>query len=922
MDQDSVHMMAASKVPMLKLGVETTIAPAIVKEKAQRRLKLKARSTLLMCIPNEHQLKFNSIKDAKSLLQAVEKRFGGNAATKKTQRNLLKQQHENFTTSSSEVLDQTFDRLQKLISPLEIHGERILQEDVNQKFLRSLSPEWNTHTIVWRNKPEIDTLSLDDLYNNLKIDETEVKGTSSSNTNTQNVAFVSTNSTSSINGAVNTAHDVTTASTLATLVNSTTIDNFSDVFIYSFFSSQPNYPQLDNEDLQQIHLDDLEEMNLKWQMAMLTIRARRFLKNTGRKFSLNGNETIGFDKSKENTRRIVPVKTPTSTASVLCDGLDGYDWSDQAEDGPTNFALIAYSSTSSNSEIIDKCKTGLGYNAVPPPYTGKFFPPKPDLSGLEEFINEPIVTEPTVKKPEVETSETKVSTNKPKVVRKNFGPPVIEDWISDSEDEAESKSKIEKKTVKPSFAKIKFVKSKEQVKSPRKEIVKQDYKEIDGGYVAFGGNRKGGKITGRGITYYYWVDVNAVEVYTSCIEQFWATVKAETINEEGQLQALVDGKEEGMSNHNRIYVTPSHIKKIFGNMKRVGKGFSRRDTPLFPTKIVQAQEDMGEDEAVNEEMNDSLERAAATATSLDEEQDRGYIFKTQSKATPDEPGSQGTSLGGGPRRRIADIDANEDITLVSTHDEQMFDVDQDLGGEELDEEVALKLQAELQAEFKKEKRLAGERAHQELEANIALIESWDDVQAKINADYQLAERLQAKEQQELNDEEKAKLFMQLMEKRRKFFAAKRAEEKINKPPTQAQQRKIMCTYLKNMEGKKLTDLKNKYFDSIQKMFDRAVKRVNIFIDYKTELVEENEKGVEIDAIPLAVKPPSIVDWKIQKEGKKSYYKIIRADGSSKIYLIFSHMLKDFDREDMETLWKLVKAKYGSTWPEGDYVRVL
>ncbi|GJV18786.1 hypothetical protein Tco_1367806 [Tanacetum coccineum] len=184
MDQDSAHMVVASKVSMLKPGVETTIAPTTAKEKAQRRLELKARSTLLMGITNEHQLKFNSIKEAKSLLQFVEKRFGGNAATKKTQRNLLKQQYENFTASSSEVLDQTFDRLQKLISQLEIHGESISQEDVNQKFLRSLSPEWNTHTIVWRNKPEIDTLSMDDLYNNLKIYEPEVKGTSSSSTNT------------------------------------------------------------------------------------------------------------------------------------------------------------------------------------------------------------------------------------------------------------------------------------------------------------------------------------------------------------------------------------------------------------------------------------------------------------------------------------------------------------------------------------------------------------------------------------------------------------------------------------------------------------------------------------------------------------------------------------------------------------------
>ncbi|GJU20790.1 ribonuclease H-like domain-containing protein [Tanacetum coccineum] len=530
MDQDSVHMVAASKVPMLKPengnappitkvveGVETTIAPTTAEEKAQRRLELKARSTLLMGIPNEHQLKFNSIKDAKSLLQAVEKRFGGNAATKKTQRNLLKQQYENFTASSSEVLDQTFDRLQKLISQLEIHGESISQEDVNQKFLRSLSPEWNTHTIVWRNKPEIDTLSLDDLYNNLKIYEPEVKGTSSSSTNTQNVAFVSSNSTSSTNGAVNTAHGATTASTQATAVNSTTIDNLSDAVICAFFASQPNSPQLDNEDLQQINLDDLEEMDLRWQMAMLTMRARRFLKNTGRKFSMNGTETIGFDKSKvecynchkrghfarecraprnqenrnrENTRRVVPVETTTSNALVSCNG-SGLEFLEAR--------LLVYKKNESVyeedikvlkheihlrevaiTEIVDKCKIGLGYNVVPPPYTGNFMPPKLDLSfsGLEEFVNKPIVSDPTVSEPiikkhTVETSEAKASVDKPKAVRKNNGAPLDEDWISDSEDEAKSKPKIEKKTIKPSFAKIEFVKSKEQVKSPRKTTDKQ-----------------------------------------------------------------------------------------------------------------------------------------------------------------------------------------------------------------------------------------------------------------------------------------------------------------------------------------------------------------------------------------------------------------------------------------------------------------
>ncbi|GKE50885.1 hypothetical protein Tco_1486041 [Tanacetum coccineum] len=181
MDQNKVQMVAALKVPMLKpseyelwrMKMEQYIQMidySLLKvlrlqlllqllKKAQRRLELKASNTLLMGIPNEHQLKFNSIKDAKSLLQAVKKRF-------------------------KVVLNQTFDKLQKLISQMEIHGESISQEDVNQKFLRSLSTEWNTHTIMWRNKPDIDTLSLHDLYNNLKIYATEVKGTSSSSTNT------------------------------------------------------------------------------------------------------------------------------------------------------------------------------------------------------------------------------------------------------------------------------------------------------------------------------------------------------------------------------------------------------------------------------------------------------------------------------------------------------------------------------------------------------------------------------------------------------------------------------------------------------------------------------------------------------------------------------------------------------------------
>ncbi|GKC87505.1 hypothetical protein Tco_1148154, partial [Tanacetum coccineum] len=146
---------------------------------------------IVMSITTSEEKAQRRLEDAKKLLEAVEKRFGGNAATRKTQRNLLKQQYENFTTPSSEMLDQTFDRLQKLVSQLELLDEKLSQEDVNQKLLRCLSLEWNTHAVAWRNKTDLDTMSTDDLYSNLKVYEPEVKEMSSSSSSTQNMAFVS-----------------------------------------------------------------------------------------------------------------------------------------------------------------------------------------------------------------------------------------------------------------------------------------------------------------------------------------------------------------------------------------------------------------------------------------------------------------------------------------------------------------------------------------------------------------------------------------------------------------------------------------------------------------------------------------------------------------------------------------------------------
>ncbi|GJY69615.1 hypothetical protein Tco_0472597 [Tanacetum coccineum] len=597
-------------------------------------------------------------------------------------------------------------------------------------------------------------------------------------------------------------------------------------------------------------------------------------------------------------------------------------------------------------------------------------------------------------------------------------------------------------------------------------------------------------------------------IYISYIEQFWTTAKVKTINGEAQLHARVDGK--------KIIITES--------------------TPSGSTDNVA-------DDAVYKELDDSLVRAATTASSLEAEQDSGNIIKTRSKATPNEAGSQGTTSGGGPRRqdtmgdttaqtrfenvsktsndsllagvntpqsdedsmklkelmkfctklqqrvldlentktaqaqeitslklrvkklekkrgsrthklkrlykvgrsarvissdeaslgdqedaskqgrKIDDIDKDVEITLVIETqrrygDDLMFDTsildDEDVfAGYYMAEKeinvaakevitadpvttacevvttasvkistasptettitndltlaqtlieiksakskvkgVVIREQSESTTRTRPQQLPSKDKGKGKMvepekpmkkkelikldeEINSKLQAEFDE-EAKIEADHELAQRLQAQEQEELSDVEKATLFVQLLEKRRKHFATKRAEEKRNKPLTQAQQIKILCTYLKNMEGKKPKDLKNKSFDSIQKMFDRAFKRMDSSKRAGEELEHENvkkqkvdddkettelkslmevmpdEEEVTLDAIPLPVKSPSIVDWKIHKEGKKSYYQIIRADGSSKMYLVFSHMLKSFDKEDLETLYKLVKAKYGST----------
>ncbi|GKE10589.1 ribonuclease H-like domain-containing protein [Tanacetum coccineum] len=306
---------------LLLQGYQTT------EEKAQKKNNVKARSMLLMALPNEHQLTFNQYKDAKTLFDAVQTRFGGNDATRKTQKTLLKQ------------------------IQLAILGENISQEDLNLNFLRSLPSEWNTHVVVWRNKSNLDTMSIDDLYNNFKIVEQEV------------LLLLKRRPKRRI---------ITTNSLVSTADSPDSTANLSDATVYVFLANQPNGSQLVHEDLKQIHEDELEEIDLKWQLTLQSMRARRYFQRTSKKITINGSDTARYDKSKvecfnchkmryfarecrgprnqdnrnrnqDTSRRTINVEETSSKAMVAINGAS-FDWSFmEDEEVPTNMVLMAFS---------------------------------------------------------------------------------------------------------------------------------------------------------------------------------------------------------------------------------------------------------------------------------------------------------------------------------------------------------------------------------------------------------------------------------------------------------------------------------------------------------------------------------------------------------------------------------------------------
>ncbi|GJV27265.1 putative ribonuclease H-like domain-containing protein [Tanacetum coccineum] len=498
-------------------GVETEVPPKTAQAIVARQKERKVKSILLLAIPDEYQLRFHTIKDVKSLWVAIKSRFGGNVESKKMQKNVLKQQFENFCMQ------------------LEVHGVAVSNKDANQKFLRALPSSWNNISLIMRNKEGIDELDINDLYNNLKVFEADIKGSFGSSSNSHNVAFLSIEDTNSIN-EVNTTNGVSTAAGHSSQGQASSSSYTDDLMVKIFYKKTGR--KLIFNGKEPVGFDKTKVECFNYHRRGHFARECRAPRNQG-----NWNGDAGY-RSRDNTRRTVPLETSDAlvvqdNALILQDGL-GCDWSYIAQDEPTKFALMAYTSgsdtelglesveaqliihqknevvyeekitvlefevkdkgygdqlnenDSSGSELFnsvfdsrssdgddnqtnDRFKKDNGYHVVPPPLTGNYMPPLADLSfaGLDDSVYRPTANKTSASVSQVKTSITPPSNTSVEMRRVESVRPsgvIIEDWVSDDDEDIFQSNDVQT-TVKPSFKKIEFTKARnEPVKSDKQAV--------------------------------------------------------------------------------------------------------------------------------------------------------------------------------------------------------------------------------------------------------------------------------------------------------------------------------------------------------------------------------------------------------------------------------------------------------------------
>ncbi|GJT71741.1 hypothetical protein Tco_1031027 [Tanacetum coccineum] len=853
-----------------------------------------------MALPEDHLAKFHKMTDAKEMWKAIKSRFGGNDESKKMQKYILKQQFEGFSVSNSEGLHKGYDRFQSLLSQLEIHGAGISTDDVNQKFLRSLPSAWSQVSLIMRTKPGVDNLSFDDLYNNLRVFESDVKGSTTSSSSTQNVAFVSEN-TSSTND-VSTAYGVSNSSGH----NS----QYEHTSSYSLLSNQSSYPQLDHEDLEQLDEFDLEEMGLKWQVAMFSMRMKKFYKKTAlvtldgegidwtshsedeqENYALMACSSLGSDtereqlgdasieiqaytqalkkiyhnqqtqlwyeekirfmkidlddktdvltyhkkllaeaeKEKEDLKaKVEKWHNSSKNLNILLNSQmsardkAGLGYGDQMNKGVLSYENEVFQSVfvSRTSEIEDSLVNDRyveGMHTVPPPMTRIYIPSGPD----KEIDDSQFIYDPNE---ETHESMPEPVVNEPKVVSQPkvwSGAPIIEEYESDSEDEHVSLPTKEHET--PSFA---FINTIKHIKTPRQTVKEQntcsqspkpDKKDCSGLMskklgLGYGYTKKACFVCGSFCHLIRDYDFHEKRMAKQ------AELNNRMSKGSGQREIRPVWNNVQRVNHQNQFVPKAVLTrtgKIQVNTARTSgtntvntakHNFYRQAVPTNVARKVNTVKPIVKNAGPKTGFHKTL-------SSFRKPFNRTTTLRTNfSKQKVNTAEVNAVSAVGGKRETAVKPSAGCNWRPKRHYWNKVSKYN---GGSRLSTKSSTK---------QKVKKLAEEEA-----TKAALSNEYDFIQARLNADKILAEKLQEEEREMYTIEQRAKLLHDTIAAQRRFLAQQRSEAIINKPLSRNQLRNQMMTYLKHVRGKKHSDLKTKSFKEIKALYEKIKRSDDSFI---------------------------------------------------------------------------------------------
>ncbi|GJS51332.1 hypothetical protein Tco_0624694 [Tanacetum coccineum] len=868
-------------------GIETEVPLKTTQALLARQRERKAKSIFLLAISDEYQLRFHAIKDVKTLWVAIKSRFSGNVESKKMQKNVLKQQFENFSVSDIEGLDKAYDRFQKLISLLEVHA------------------------LIMRNNAGIDDLDIDDLYNNLKVFEADIKA----GHNSQGQASSS---------------------------------SYTDELMYSFFSNQPSSPQLDVEDLEQIDHDDLEEMDLKWQVVMLSMRVKRFKedwKNDGNadfhrildfltsssiNFALTVSPTIyaSYIEQFWNTASLKTINSKKQIhanvdgkAVVVSESSVRRDLHLNDEDGTAclrvneifeNLSLMGYETASEKLTFYKVAtttasqppkdpntykRTKRGRNTKVPQSGGSPKKVGDDAINEEMFdsVERAITTDASLNAAHDNDNITKTQStatlNEPHPQREGS------EGHTSGSGEGRMEYQFELKANVP--------------------ITPQNL-ALPGGYTP--GSDEGRlqlqelmtmctKLSKQVLDLEKEKDAQVVKILRlkkrvkGLERQRKSSISQPRRRKYGHVESSDDDlDEEDASKQARKNdkTNPMLHESNFGGfhdetVDAATTGVSTASAPVTTAGVAISTAEPRTPPTITIVFDDVTIAMAQSLIKMKEEKakEKGVAFKDVEDSS--KPVRSITTLQ--PLPSIDPKHKGKGI-LVEGKPVKVKRKDQGLAQIESDAELANRLHEE---ELAKIERIQKEKATQEEVSMHAIYEEYDTIQSSIDADALFAAKLQQEDREQYTIEERAKFLAEIIAAQRKFRVAQKAAEIRSIPPTKTQLRNLMMTYLKNMGGYKHSQLKGKTYEEIQELYEREQKFIHdlsLWIPKKKKRsqwslrVKERKNVTEKEA----------AEYETEKEE-------LRADRSSSYHEDMQAFLRRLDRKDLNDLYKLVQERF-------------